>query len=481
MALADNEAMDVEMLRDWCRWMGISARRGLLILGIPEDCDDDQLQECLEGSLLEMGQFEVLGRVFREEDDANAALVELDREVNYALVPREIPGIGRPWNVVFVPRCSGEDFLGRLLHAMEQRGQTVESLAEALGLGLNKVCWLRSFSRAIQPWVETVRYQPLGVFSGRNPPAPGELSFEPWLDQATEMLLVWEGVPEREKSRRLTEGLRGAALQVAYDVLAGHPVRTVQQCLDALFHVFGDRESKAILRLKCVTAEQQPGETLSAFVFRLEGLLQKAVRAKALEKLSVDQLRARQVLTGAHTLEQLSMALRQLHSMGQYPTFLEMVVMAQETERWEAKIARSLRAQQAQGAAATATAQVDARAKAQAEGDKVEEKQREQENSDNHARAPAGLGQKELSEASQREGEREENGPGTEGGPLPDHMGSASLAGPRDPDSVLGHLVQALDQEAEEHYQEGLKPILEESESEDGPGELSPSMPSPGK
>nr|KAF6360507.1 PNMA family member 6A [Myotis myotis] len=154
--------MEVRMLRDWCRWMGISARRGLLILGIPEDCDEDQLHESLEASLWQMGHFEVLGKVFREEDNASAALVELDREVNYALVPREIPGIGRPWTVVFVPRCSGEDFLGRVFHFLEQQGQTVESVAGALGLGLRKVCWLRSVSQAIQPWVETVRYQPLG-------------------------------------------------------------------------------------------------------------------------------------------------------------------------------------------------------------------------------------------------------------------------------------------------------------------------------
>ncbi|CAK6450116.1 unnamed protein product [Pipistrellus nathusii] len=482
MALADPEVMDVEMLRDWCRWMNVSFRRSLLILGIPEDCTDDQLQQCLEGSLSQMGKFEVLGRVFREEDDAIAALVNLKQEVNYALVPREIPGIGRPWSVVFVPRCSGEDFLGRLFNFLEQQGQTVESIAGTLGLGLRRVCWLRSFSRVIQPWVETVHYQPLRVFSGSDPPAPGELSFEPWLDHATEMMLVWEGVSEREKSRRLTEGLRGAALQVAYDVLASHRVRTVHQCLDALFHVFGVRECEASLRLKCVTAEQQPGETLTAFVVRLEGLLQKALRAKALDELSIEHLRSRQVLNGAHLIRKMEKILAEKVSKGRYPGFEDIVAMAQESERMKGIAAKKmLREQQAQGAAATATAQADATAKAQAEGDKVEEKQREQENSDNHARVPAGLGQTGLSEASQRKGEREENRPGMEGSPLPDHMGSASLAGPRDPDTVLGHLVQALDQEAEEHYQEGLKPILEESESEDGAGELSPSMPSPGK
>lgn len=459
MELADAEASELGMLRDWCRWMGINPRKSVLILGIPEDCEDDQMQECLEGSLLQMGRFEVLGRMYREEDDAFAALVELNREVDYAVVPREIPGIGRPWSVVCLPRCSGEGFLGRLFHFLEQQGQTVESVAGALGLGLGKVCWLRSLSRAIQPWVETVRYQPLGVFSGRNPPSPGEEAFEPWVEHATDTLLVWEGVSEREKRRRLLESLRGAALEVASDILSEIPARSMEQCLAAMAHVFGDLESPAILRLKCMTAEQQPGERLSAFVFRLEVLLQKAIRANALDSITAEHLRTRQVLTGSHTIVDLQPNLRKLASAGSCPGFLQMVAIAQETERWEDKLAEE--------AAEDASAQEGAKAKAQAEGDKVEEEQREQEDSDNRAQAPAGLGQTGLAEAP--------------GKPRPADMGGASWAGPRDPNSVLGRLIQALNQDAKEHYQEGLKPIPEESESEDGAGELSPSMASPGK
>lgn len=453
------------MLQDWCRWMGISVRRGLLILGIPEDCDEDQLHECLEASLWQMGHFEVLGKVFREEDNASAALVELDREVNYAVVPREIPGIGRPWNVVFVPRCSGEDFLGRVFHFLEQQGQTVESVAGALGLGLRKVCWLRSVSQAIQPWVETVRYQPLGLFSGRDQPAPGEESFEAWLYHTIDMLLVWQGVSERERRRRLIEGLRGTALQVVRELLAENPARTAQDCLDALIQVFGDQESQATLRLKCLTAQRQSGETLSAFVLRLEVLLQKAMQEEALDKASADHLRVRQVLTRANIIEPLRVALMKLGTAGKRPNFLEMLGLVHETEAWEAKIASCLKAQPAQGAAATASEQADARAKAQAEGDKVEEKQ--QENSDSHAPAPAGLGQTGLSEAP--------------GGPLPAHMGRASRAGPGGPGAAPWGLTQAGDEEAEEYSQEGLKPIPEESESEDGAEELSPPMSSPGK
>ncbi|XP_015414250.1 PREDICTED: paraneoplastic antigen-like protein 6B, partial [Myotis davidii] len=329
------------------------------------------------------------------------------------------------------------------------------------GLGLRKVCWLRSVSQAIQPWVETVRYQPLGVFSGRDQPAPGEESFEAWLDHTTDMLLVWQGVSERERRRRLIEGLRGTALQVVHELLAENPARTAQDCLAALIQVFGDHESQATLRLKCLTAQRWSGETLSAFVLRLEVLLQKAMQEGALDKASADHLRVRQVLTRANIIEPLREVLRKLGMVGRRPTFLGMLGLVHEAEAWEVNIARSLRDQPTEGDAA----QADARA--QVEGNKVVEKQQLQENSDNRDPALAGLGQTGPSEAP--------------GGPLPAHMGSVSGAGPGGPGTVPEGLAQVGDQEAEEHPQKGLKPIPEESESEDGAGELSPVMSSPGK
>ncbi|XP_005642033.1 paraneoplastic antigen-like protein 6B [Canis lupus familiaris] len=469
--------MAVTMLQDWCRWMGVSARRGLLILGIPEDCDEAELQESLEAALWPMGHFTVLGKVFREEDNATAALVELDREVNYALVPREIPGTGGPWNVVFVPRCSGDEFLSRVFHFLEQQGQTVESVAGALGLGLRRVCWLRSVSQAVQPWVETMRYQRLGVFSGRDQPALGEESFEAWLHHTADMLHVWQGVSEREKRRRLMEGLRGTALQLVHGLLAENPARTAQDCLAALIQVFGDNESQATLRVKCLTAQQHSGERLSAFVLRLEVLLQKAIEKGALARASADHVRLRQVLTRANLTEPLDEALRKLRMVGRSPSFLEMLGLVRESEAWEASLARSERAQAEERAGAQTNAQADARADAKAEDDKVDEKEQEQQererereeedDSDDRDAVPAGLGQARPSEAP--------------GGPTPAQMGAASRAGPGGPGYEPEGLTRSGDREAGEPLEEGLKPIPDESGNEDGAGGLGLPKSSSGK
>uniref|UniRef100_A0A2K6BAY0 PNMA family member 6A n=1 Tax=Macaca nemestrina TaxID=9545 RepID=A0A2K6BAY0_MACNE len=263
--------MAVKMLQDWCRWMGVNARSGLLILGIPEDCDDAEFQESLEAALWPMGHFTVLGKVFREEPP-------------------------RPWSS---------------------------------STGKSTMLWS----------------------PGKSP-----------LDHTTDMLHVWQGFSERERRRRLLEGLRGTALQLVHALLAENPARTAQDCLAALVQVFGDSESQVTILVKCLTAQQQSGERLSAFVLRLEVLLQKAMEKEALARASANRVRLRQMLTRAHLTEPLDEALRNLRMAGRSPSFLEMLGLVRESEAWEASLARSVRAQAQEAAGAWADAQAIARA-----------------------------------------------------------------------------------------------------------------------
>lgn len=82
-----------------------------------------------------------------------------------------------------------------------------------------------------------------------------------------------------------------------HQLLAENPARTAQDCLEALIQVFGDNKSQATTWVKCLTAQQQSGERLSAFVLRLEVLLQKAIEKGALARASADHVHLRQVLT----------------------------------------------------------------------------------------------------------------------------------------------------------------------------------------
>uniref|UniRef100_A0A9L0ITI6 Paraneoplastic antigen Ma-like N-terminal domain-containing protein n=1 Tax=Equus asinus TaxID=9793 RepID=A0A9L0ITI6_EQUAS len=96
--------MPLVMLRDWCRWSGANAQRSLLILGIPEDCEDREFQEAVRAALWPLGRYRVLGNVFRKELGFRVALVEFTEYLNRSLVPRQIPGKGGLWDVFFLPQ-----------------------------------------------------------------------------------------------------------------------------------------------------------------------------------------------------------------------------------------------------------------------------------------------------------------------------------------------------------------------------------------
>ncbi|XP_021524531.2 paraneoplastic antigen Ma6E-like [Aotus nancymaae] len=45
------------MIQDWCRWMGVNAERSLLILGIPDDCEEHEFQEAVRAALSPLGRY----------------------------------------------------------------------------------------------------------------------------------------------------------------------------------------------------------------------------------------------------------------------------------------------------------------------------------------------------------------------------------------------------------------------------------------
>ncbi|KAB1252605.1 Paraneoplastic antigen Ma6E [Camelus dromedarius] len=87
------------------RLMGVNAQRSLLILGIPEDCKDQEFQEAVRAALWHLGRYRVLGKVFRKELGSRVALVECAEYLNRSLIPRQIPGTGGAWPVVFLPQA----------------------------------------------------------------------------------------------------------------------------------------------------------------------------------------------------------------------------------------------------------------------------------------------------------------------------------------------------------------------------------------
>ncbi|XP_041496994.1 paraneoplastic antigen Ma6E-like [Microtus oregoni] len=119
--------MGLAILQDWCRWMGANAQRSLLILGIPDDCEEEEFQEAVQAALRPLGRYRVLGKVFRKEIGAKVALVEFADNLNQSLIPQQIPNDRGPWTVIFLPRVPDielQDILNFPAHGQALEGSS---------------------------------------------------------------------------------------------------------------------------------------------------------------------------------------------------------------------------------------------------------------------------------------------------------------------------------------------------------------------
>ncbi|CAO2621560.1 Paraneoplastic antigen Ma3 homolog [Lemmus lemmus] len=333
--------MGLAILLDWCRLMGANSQRSLLILGIPDDCEEEEFQEALQAVLGPLGRYRVLGKIFRKEIGAKVALVEFADNLNQSLIPQQIPNDRGPWTVIFLPRVPDSDLQDTFNFPAQAHGQALEGAsgeAGASGRSVEEgdvVRAAQTLGAVMQPLLEQMFYRELRVFSGNTTSIPGLLTFDSWLEHTTEMLQMWQ-VPEVEKRRRLVECLQGPALQVVNVLRANNSAITVKECLEALKQVFGPVESRRMAQMKFCKAYQEPGEKVSSFVVRLEALLQKALEKRAIARRNVNQTRLKRILGGATLTEKLREKLTLMKQRRKPPGFLALVRFLREEEEWEA-------------------------------------------------------------------------------------------------------------------------------------------------
>ncbi|GAB1297727.1 Modulator of apoptosis 1 [Apodemus speciosus] len=304
--------MTLRLLEDWCRGMDMNPRKALLVAGIPPTCGVADIEEALQAGLAPLGEHRLLGRMFRRDENKNVALIGLTVETGSALVPKEIPAKGGVWRVIFKPPDADNDFLCRLNEFLKGEGMTMGELTRVLGnwndpLSLDQGIMnpeirapmlAQAFDEALKPTLQYLRYKKLSVFSGRAPPGPGEEEFESWMFHTSQVMKTWQ-VSDVEKRRRLIESLRGPAFEIIRVLKINNPFITVAECLKTLETIFGIIDNPRALQVKYLTTYQKSDEKLSAYVLRLEPLLQKLVQKGAIEKEVVNRARLDQVIAGA--------------------------------------------------------------------------------------------------------------------------------------------------------------------------------------
>nr|XP_044995908.1 paraneoplastic antigen-like protein 5 [Jaculus jaculus] len=327
--------MDVALLEDWCKGMDLDPRKALLIVGIPMECNVAEINDIVKASLHSLGTCRVIGRMFRREDSTKAALIELSEIVDYAMVPSQIMGNGIPWEVVVRPRTPDDEFLNRLKSFLKDEGRRMADVAKILGHSTGS---MKSKGQCKPEGGNTLSestwYRKLKLFSGSAFPGQGEEPFDSWLEQATEIMQTWQ-VSDGEKRRRLLESLRGSALSIMRVLRASNDSITVEQCLDALKQIFGTKEDCRISQFRLLQCSRRPAEKLSAYLLRLEPLLQKVVAQSPLPKRSSDTIRLKHVLAQVSITPALKGKLTLLDQRECPPTFLELMKLTRDEEEWE--------------------------------------------------------------------------------------------------------------------------------------------------
>lgn len=214
--------------------------------------------------------------------------------------------------MIFKPPDADSDFLCRLNEFLKGEGMTMGELTRVLGNRNDPLCLdqnvmipeirapmlAQALDEALKPTLQYLRYKKLSVFSGRDPPGPGEEEFESWMFHTSQVMKTWQ-VSDVEKRRRLMESLRGPAFEIIRVLKINNPFITVAECLKTLETIFGIIDNPRALQVRYLTTYQKSGEKLSAYVLRLEPLLQKLVQKGAIEKEVVNQARLDQVIAGA--------------------------------------------------------------------------------------------------------------------------------------------------------------------------------------
>lgn len=275
--------MALALLEDWCKGMDLDPKKALLIVGIPVECSETEIEDTLKAGLPNLPGYKVIGRMFRREDKAKAVLIELMGAVNYTQVPSNISGNWGCWEVVVKPRSSDNEFVTKLKCFLKEEGRRTVDAVRFLGYNtiLSEDMEPKDSGKvkaeSLETQKESMWYRKLKVFSGSASPSPVEESFEIWVEQVTEMMQLWQ-VSDKEKKRRLQESLQGSALSIMRVLRASGDSLTVEQCLEALKQVFGRKEDYKVLQFRFLHCFQKPAEKLSDYLIRLEPLLQELLK-----------------------------------------------------------------------------------------------------------------------------------------------------------------------------------------------------------
>uniref|UniRef100_A0A3Q2QSS7 CCHC-type domain-containing protein n=1 Tax=Fundulus heteroclitus TaxID=8078 RepID=A0A3Q2QSS7_FUNHE len=325
-------------LQHWCKGEGINPAYAILVKDVPEDTEVDLIEETVQ-SIKSLGRVRVRGRMYDPQNQSLTVLCECREEVNTKAIPLDVlpRGSDSPWRI-FGPSEREEVATGEQIRDADEEQRQTPGLAFPLQASTPEAI-IRAvgdiMQRTSKPTSDSNSYRRLRTFSGVVPTPPGEEPLDNWIEQARLMVEECDR-PIREKRLKIMESVKGPALEILQAVRFNNPNASPKEYIDVIENTFGTPETGEELYFAFRTLCQQPSEKLSAFLRRMERVLNKVVQKGGLPSTSTDKARLDQLIKGATRSDMMLLNLRLRERRERPPSFLQLLNEIRIEEEYEA-------------------------------------------------------------------------------------------------------------------------------------------------
>ncbi|XP_073708839.1 paraneoplastic antigen Ma1 homolog [Garra rufa] len=341
--------MDISKAGEWSRQAKINPSRCIILSDVPIDVTNETIADVLN-TVKVFGHTKIHGRRGDPTGTKLFLLLETSNDLDPDAVPPEIgiPGEVGPWRVhlpermVSDPPAGDAVFQEKLLSLLQQEGKSVEDAKAILEPGPSSnvnvnLDLVNAIDRLVEKCVhvptDPLSYRRLRVFSGVKPVPAGEEEYDPWMEQAVQMISEWQ-CADSVKRQRIVESLRGPASDIIRFLKVSNPAATATDYLVALETAYGDTESASDLFAKFRSTYQKENERLSDFLYRLDKLLHRMLVKGGVVAADLNRMRMEQVVRGARTTDMVALRLRMTHTLRDPPSFSQLLREVREEEDW---------------------------------------------------------------------------------------------------------------------------------------------------
>lgn len=341
--------MDLSQAIAWGRQKGVNLSRAILLSNVPIDIEEKTIARVLD-TVKVFGRPRICGRCGDSSGTRLFLLVETSLDLTPDNVPPEvgIEGVAGPWPVhvieSFVASDEGPEdaFRTKLLLLLQEEGKSMEDFQAIVSgkqppktdVNTDLVNVIGKLVDKCNPgFADGPSYRKLRLFSGFRPVPPGEEEYDAWMEQATQMISEWQ-CTDAARRQRVVESLRGPAADIVRFLKVSNPTATATDYLAALDTVYGTTESGADLLAKFRHTYQNEGEKLSAFLYRLDKLLHRALLKEGITAEGMNRARLEQLVKGALTQDMVALRVRLSHTLDKPPSFSQLMRDVREEENW---------------------------------------------------------------------------------------------------------------------------------------------------